>query len=258
MEFMVWALAHSLIVASLYFWVGREVRRREVDGDDRIAQGAFASWWYALALSSVAGALTTALYLGHRLPIYVYQTLSHASLGLILLGLWGLLYYLVYLYTGSRRALVPLAAGYGLFYLFTVGLVNWVGAPEALTDNGWTVMASPEADLPVWVGLTFLVFLVGPQIGASWALFRLGRRLEDRSQRYRLFLVSLSIFVWFGASLVVAAVQTAQEGDDGGGETSLGWQIGSRVLALAAAATTLAAYRPPKWIQRRYGIEPLT
>jgi hypothetical protein len=36
------------------------------------------------------------------------------------------------------------------------------------------------------------------------------------------------------------------------------WEFASRLIGLAAAATILTAYLPPRWLKRRYGIISLS
>ena len=208
----------------------------------------FVLWWHALAGSSALGALSLTLYMAGALPIWLHQSISQLSLLLIVAALLGLLYYLIYLYTGSHGALKPLLVGYLLFYVSIIGLVQWIGAPDSLTDNGWSIMAEPESELPTAVSWLFLVFLVGPQIIASIAYLRLYGKATDVTQRYRIALVSGAIIAWFGSSLVASAAELG---------TSLVWQVISRLLGLAAAFVILSAYLPPAWVQRRLHVRSI-
>ncbi len=241
------AAAYGIAIGFVYLYVGRQVGKRQVAQKDALAQKLFSAWWYALGASTLLGAVQLAFYMSGSLALWMYQAFQQTNLLLVVVGLLGLLYYLLYLYTGSRRVLVPLALFYLAFYVALQALI--IGnAPAGLTDDGWALQAEPQIELTpsaVWV---FILAILGPQIGASIALFALYFKTEGRAQRYRIALVSGAIFTWFGVVLVANAA--------GLGETGW-WPPASRLLGLAAALSVLAAYRPPRWVQRRYGISPI-
>lgn len=241
------AAGYGVIVAGVYAYVGRRVGRRTVSKDARLALTLFSTWWYALAASSLVSASQVLLYQGNALDPQVFAVLGQINLLLIMVALWGLLYYLIYVYTGSKKALLPLSLFYGAFYVVLLFLFP-LSAPERLTDDGWSVSAEPAVELSTAAGLILVLVLIGPQILAGVAYFRLYFTVEDRSQRYRIALVSWSIIVWFGLAIVASV---AGVGDQ------VWWQLTSRLLGLAAALTILAAYQPPAWVRRRYGIQGL-
>lgn len=246
--------AYSVLVAALYAYIGHRIGRRRIEGPARMAQRAFVAWWYALGAGSLLAALRIVLYDADHLPVWLYEAVGQVSLLLTLVALWGLLYYLIYLYTGSERVLAPLTVFYALFYVALLLLLLWVGSPERITDNGWSLQVEPEPDLPSIVVVLFLVFLVGPQIGASVAFIRLAFRLEGRTQKYRAGVVGTSILVWFGLTLIVGAVASALKLDLAG---NVVWQVVSRLIGLAAATMILMAYLPPAWIKRRLGVSSI-
>jgi hypothetical protein len=235
----------SLLVASVYGYVGYRLARRAVSRRARPAHLLFITWWIGLAVTSLIGAVNIGLYLGDWFPYWLYATMSQLSLLAILVALLGLLYYLIYLYTGSSRALPWLVVVYVLFYAVVVGLVQWLGAPDALTDDGWSIQQQPQPTLPAPVLWGFLLLLLAPQLGAAAAYLFLLRRAETTTQRYRIILVAGSIIVWFGSSILASAAQVG---------TELWWQLASRGLSIMAALVILAAYTPPGFVKRRFGI----
>lgn len=241
---LTYAAFYGIVVGLVYAYVGYRVSQRKVSREAALAQNLFVTWWYALGASTVLGAIQVLLYLGDALTVTLHNVFGQVNLLLVVVALLGLLYYLVYLYTGSRRALVPLTLFYAAFYVALLVLV-YGSPPEGLTDDGWSIQAEPEIEWSPGTLWALIIALLVPQIGASLALFRLYFRVEGRTQKYRLLLLASAIFVWFGTVLVAAAV--------GLGELSW-WPPVSRLLGLGAALTVLVAYHPPKWVQHRYGV----
>src|SRR5687768_8702227 len=96
----------SLASAGIYFYVGRSLSRRHVATQDaRLAWNLFVTWWYALASTTLVGGLLSLLgALGAtNLPLFV--TFTQLNLLAICVALYGLMYYLLYLFTGSRKVL---------------------------------------------------------------------------------------------------------------------------------------------------------
>ena len=101
--------------------------------------------------------------------------------------------------------------------------------------------------LPFTILLTILLLV--PQIIGGLAYFTLYFRVKENTQKYRILLVSWSIILWFVSPFAAAA---------GGLSEKDGWQFASRLIGLAAAATILMAYLPPRWLKQRYGILSLS
>lgn len=240
--------AFSLLNGAAYLYVGRRLSARQVSEYASLAHGLFVLWWAALGVSSLLGAVQIGLYLGGWLPIWIYDTFTALNLLLLVIGLWGLLYYLVFLYTGRRGAWAPLAAFYLVFYAAIQALGNYYDRPTVLGDNGWNLVERPEIDVPQVTLWLFLLGLVGPQIGAALAYLRLYGKAEDTTQRYRIAMVSGSIIIWFGATLAASLAEVG---------ALAAWQVASRLLALAAAGAILIAYLPPPVVQRRFGIRSI-
>lgn len=235
----------SLATGAVYGYVGLRLSRRRVSGPSRLASALFSAWWFTLAGMTLGGALVR---LGARaglvdLPMYV--TWTYVSLLAICFALWALMYYLVYLLTGSRRLIAPLTALYATAYVACVYVVS-AGRPESLVLERWTVKvqyASPPEPL---VALVLVLALLGPPTLAAAGYFRLLFRVEGATQRYRVGLVSVTFLTWFlSATLAAASELNRVEW----------WPIASGLIGLLAALLIYLAYRPPGWVQRRYGVE---
>lgn len=241
---LVLGAALAVLAAILYAYVAVRVGRRRVSEDARLASKLFALWWNALAGITALGALSTILGLAGVRSLPVYVAISNVALLCLVLGLWALLYYLVFLYTGSRRALVPLSVCYALLYAATVGVQVW-RHPLSVTEGTWSTTIAYERPLPRAGTIVFTVLILVPQLLAALAYLSLYFRLEDRTKKYRVLLVSGSILFVFAAPLVGPALA---------GE---GWPLVSRIIGLAAATATLAAFVPPTWIRARWGVRSI-
>jgi hypothetical protein len=85
-----------------------------------------------------------------------------------------------------------------------------------------------------------------PQLAGAVAYAALWRRVEDATQRYRVLLVSLSLAAWFAGALVAAL-----------SDPDSPVILARPLLGLVAAGAVVAAYAPPAWVQRRFGVHPL-
>lgn len=238
--------AGSLAASLLFLHVGNVLRRRRVSPEAGLANRMFVLWWMCLGGLGIFGAIQNLAYLAGALPIWLYQATTVAVLAVLFLGLWGLQFYLVYLYTGSRRSFAPLGVFYGLIYFATLALVSYIGTPEAIVDDGWSLRAEPEVEFGVLFSLSFVLLIVGPQVAAAVAYARLYRRADDRTQRYRIAMVTTAILVWFGSSIIATLLDISE---------ATSWRLASRVIGILAALAILFAYRPPQSWQTRYQLD---
>ena len=220
----------SLLSAVGFVLVGRTIQRRDVSRQMRIGQDAFVVWWYSLAAATLLGTLAA-------LPVFedleAFLTLTILALLVLCVGLCGLLFYLVFLFTARRSLLVPMAIGYAGFFVFLVWFIL-AGQPTDVTTTGWgreLVYAEPLEDGPLVA--TAIALLIGPQVIASLGYLSLYWKTDDPLLRRRILLVSLSILAWFGSSLVGTGADVSE---------SDWWRFTSRLIGLAAAATIYYAY----------------
>ena len=233
----------------IYSYVGWRLSKRVISSSHaRLAWGSFTIWWYGLAATTLIGALLDlfgALSLT-SLPLFV--TAMYTNILVICIALWGLLYYLIYLFTGSRRAFVPLVIFYMIYYILLVYYIT-ASIPDSINVGRWNttlVYCSPLTG-PFFVVIVLLLLL--PQIIGGFAYFSLYFRVQEATQKYRVLLVSWSIIAWFLSHLIALAGGVAQQD---------WWEIASRFIGLAAALTILLAYLPPPWLKERYGVISLS
>jgi hypothetical protein len=235
----------ALIAASIYAYVGWRLSKRIVSSaEGRIAWQSFTVWWYGLAVTTLIGGflnLFGALGLT-SLPLFV--TATYINILALCIALWGLLYYLIYLFTGNSRWLVPLAIFYIIYYVLLVYYITASG-PESINVDRWRTTLSYHALLTGPFFVFLIVLLLLPQIIGGFAYFTLYFRVKEVTQKYRVLLVSWSIIVWFISPFAALAGGLAQRD---------WWQVASRLIGLAAALTILMAYLPPRWLKQRYAI----
>lgn len=233
-------------IAAVYAYVGMTVGRRRVEGDARLASWSFVAWWYGLSVTTGIAAARNFLGAAGVLHLPIHLTLTQLSLLSLTVALGGLLYYLLYLFTGKRSLVWWVVGFYALFYLALDYFVAWLD-PVAVTAGEWQVRYEyanePESgSAPV---VLFLLALVVPHILGAVAYARLWFRVDDPTQRYRIGLVSGTILAWFGSALLASFA----------GFSSLEWwPVASRFIGLFAALLIYFAYRPPMWLRARYGL----
>ena len=235
----------SIASAAIYGYVAARLSPRTISNPGaRLAWQLFGLWWYCVAATTLVGGILHLLGAFNIVSLPFFVALTYVNILLICIALWGLLYYLVYLFTGSQRFLVPLTVFYILYYILLVYLIT-VSDPARVEITRWTTQLVYAHPLTGPFFSLALVLLVFPQILASLAYFTLFFRVREATQRYRILLVSWCIILWFGSAFVASAAGLSQED---------WWQILSRLIGLGAALGILCAYFPPEIIRRRFGI----
>lgn len=233
-----------LTTAAIYAYVGVVTWRRRVGGEAQLASDLFATWWFALAATTIGGVATRLLGWAGVADLALYVTVSQVTLLGLCIALWGLLYYLLYLFSGNRKLIVPVSLFYVGFYSWLVYLTA-LRPPTGVTVEDWKVTLTYATTLPSSVTGAFILLLILPPLLGAIAYARLFFRVEDRTQRYRIGLVSFTIVAWFGTTLAAYYLQLGP---------SFGWQVASRLIGLVAASLIYAAYRPPGWVRARWGV----
>lgn len=238
-------LVANLVAAAIYLGVARIVSARPVDSRALGARRAFAWWWNVLALLSLYGAFADVVTMLEVWTAPLLAAAVHVLLLAILLGLAGLFYYLVYLYTGREGAWRAILVFYGLLWAV---LVYWIEAlgPNGIKPGVLTLQLQYVRDpADSSFGPVLALLLIVPILTAAIGYFTLFFKAREPTQRYRIAVVSLSILLWFSFSLF---------GSLAGVQRDLAWIVLSRTIGITAALAVYAAYRPPRWVQRRWGV----
>jgi hypothetical protein len=159
-------------------------------------------------------------------------------------ALYGLMFYLLYLFTGNRKLIGPLSLFYIAYYAFLVYFVE-ASSPIGVNVGRWSATLAYQNQIRGPLFLIALSLLVFPQIIGSLAYFTLYFRLKTATQKYRIVLVSWSIIIWF-LSAFLARISGLAQYD--------WWQILSRLIGLSASLTIMFAYQPPVWIKRYFSV----
>ncbi|MFO1534188.1 MAG: hypothetical protein ABR586_00835 [Thermoplasmatota archaeon] len=250
----------GLAVAStiVYAAVGYQVGRRPVSPQGQLAQRMFQAWWYGLAGLSVFTPLVAILSMLGLDTFDVMLVLVQALLIVIFAAIAGLVYYLLYLYTGKRWVLGAVAAYFlvmivWLEYLLMAAHISGWGVPPDggaktfLDASGQRIQTNPLQ------GLLFGLLVAVPPLVSAAAFFLLYFRLDGREQKYRIAMVSAALVVWFGSSLVGTVTGLSRDP-----ATQQAWQMANMVVALFASSVVYVAYKPPRWIARRLRDGPET
>ena len=242
---LVFSALFALLAASIYAYVGWRLSKRVISSaESRLAWRSFTVWWYGLAATTLIGGFLN-LFGALGLTIFpLFVTATYINILVICIALWGLLYYLIYLFTGNSRWLVPLAIAYWVYYVLLVYYIT-ASIPESIKLEPWRTSLAYQAPQTGPFFAIVIALLLLPQIIGGLAYFTFFFRVPEVTQKYRILLVSWSIIIWFVSPLAALAGGLAQQD---------WWQLASRFIGLAAALTILMAYLPPRWLKQRYGI----
>ena len=215
----------------------------------------FQAWWYGLAGLSVFTPLVAIMGLFGLDTFGVMMILIQALLVVIFAAIAGLVYYLLYLYTGKRWVLGAVIPYFFImivwleYILVTADISGWAVPPEGgsrtfLDSSGERIETDPLQ------GLVFGLLVAVPPLLSAIAFFLLYFRTTLTEQKYRIALISGSLVLWFGSSLVGTVTGLSNDPD-----TQQAWQLANGSVALFASLAVLAAYKPPAWVRRRLGLE---
>lgn len=237
--------AFALAGAALYAWVARLVHHRNLSEETRAANLLFVTWWASFSLMyGLSGAYQVAAGLGY-LDLALSIVFIDVVLVLVCIALWGLLGYLVYLYTGARRWFVPLGAGYALFAVALLYMVAWMD-PVGFKDGGFGVQLRYANQPAPAVGLTVGLLLAGPIVLATVMYGTLYFRVRSPEPRYRIALVASAFLVWFGWSTVSTVLRLSQRFPD-----SFALYAWNQAIAMLVPLVVVMAFRPPAWVRAR-------
>jgi hypothetical protein len=229
----------TLIVAGFYLLIGVRLSERKVSPHHRLAANQLAMWWGGLGADLAVSGVLLFVALGGGLSFATAVTLYLVTIIVVISALWGVTGFLVYVYTG-RYHLLEVSAIYVAFYVIYLYWFFATGPYQMVIKSGSTVWRySATANLPLEAVL--VVLLIGPEIVAAVLYLSLWRRTDDAAQRYRIALVGGGILLWFAIDVFIP------------GDTIM-WLIAKTSVEVVPALMSLAAYFPPEWARRRYGV----
>lgn len=238
----------AFATAVLFAYVGLLMTRRPVsDPNGRVAVRAFSVWWYGLAIYTLMGGFRVGLALLGIVDPWVHHVVNSLTALPLVALLWGLVYYLTYIYTGNARLLWPISALHVAILVF-YGYVVFSLQPVGLNITDWSAPIEYAGGVGPRMQGAILLTMLGPTLFAALAYVTLFFRARDPTTRFRIAMTSGAFIFWFGTAAIASL-------------TPLGewywWPLAARVTGLVATLMVLAAYRPPRWLQQRFGIQPL-
>lgn len=233
--------AIQLVTAASFFYAGRTISR-ETRTTHRGAMRAFVTWWSGVGTYLLLEGVLTIVAATATVPLAILVGSRYLGYVAIAAGLWGLTYYVLFLWTGRAALRWPLAA---LFTLLVISLIGILAAnrPIGVDVERWLVLLRFETPVR---GPFYTATLAGfalPPILASIGYLSLWRRATTRHQRYRIALVSLSIILYLGSGLVVRL-----------GTNDWLMFVNLTVVGLGTAFAVLFAYHPPRAIHAWLGL----
>jgi hypothetical protein len=220
-------IALNAVFASVAFWIGARLLRREATGDAGRAVTLFALWWFGFGADTLLNALT---WLAGGLGAAnepVTAVLTYLALTSIVLMTWGLTYYLVYLVTGRAGAFWPVAL---IVYLRPIGV----------TMGAWAGEVAYAREPPAVAALLFALYFLLPPLAGALTYGTVAFRVKGRADRYRILAVAVGIFVWFTSALLFT----------GSGATGDVANLAGKALAATCMLLIVSAYATPAWLAR--------
>ena len=260
------------IAASLYFWVARMLWKRPVSATSKAAQNGFVYWWGGLGLLGIYGLIVNNDYgikLGEQglvVNLFVLYVVIIALYGM----LGGLVYYLLFLYTGKPSMLKFIVAFYAFMTLFLIWILHFDGGGACLYEAGSTACVQPtgwvEANgaalssvepRSAAIGPIFGLLLVVPILAAAVMYFLLYFRVQDATSKYRVLLISGGLVLWMGFSTLNSLLGLGVGAAVPGSTRAIVTALISQVLGVVAAMLVVTAYNPPTWVQQKFGVRRL-
>jgi hypothetical protein len=235
--------ATSLLSAPVYGYVAWRLYRRPVPAEARLPAAQFSAWWLAFGVGAAITGVEGVLGAAGRLSLPLAMTAYVLSLLVDSVALWGLVAYLVYIYTGRSRV-VLLSAFYATFYVAAL-FYTVARHPIGVTEPGGVPTLVYAYGSSGVIFAFVVVGLVVPELVGIILYASLLRRTTERTLRYRIALVTTGLVLFFVPAFF---------SPPGAWVSADVWTVVKAGLDVAGALVVLLAYFPPTAIRRRFRV----
>lgn len=242
-----------LVSGALYAFIGMSLSKKTfAEPSDASAWRAFRIWWYGMAVNTAINAVAILVLAAgvSALPLFVFFSITSTLAASF--ALWGLLTYLIYVYTGNKaRWLSYFYIAFALFLFYSIYSFQPSGVSMGAWQTSIQYANAPTGAFAFAYAVFFLLLIALPPVIGSIGMFTLFFRIKERSAKYRALLVPLGIFALFGlAYLIPLALYPfgIRTGD------LPWWPLTIRMVGLVALVVIYWAYFPPEFIQKRYKV----
>lgn len=190
----------DLLSFVLYARVGQLVSRA-IRRDEAHARDGFAIFWHGVALVNLLQAILILMAVAGRASDGIAEAFWQARIALALGSFGGIVYYLLYIWTGSRRWLFPTALFYITTFLLMMAWMAQSGSPSMKLDAWRVNLDYPTQSEGALYRTVVLMFFLPPALAAaSYALVL--RHTKEPQRRRRVALVSVSLGAYFTGLLI--------------------------------------------------------
>jgi hypothetical protein len=234
----------DFVAVAIYTFLGGRFSQRQVSPENRLPMLQFSIFWLGLALVTFIGGVESATAAFTLPSLSLVVSLYYIEILALCATLWGLVGYLLHLYSG-KTYLAPLTALYSLLYVLLVYFIT-ASTPDGVTVTLGAVGVRYATLVGGPVLAVLVLILVVPEFLCAILYFSLFFRTHDPTSRYRIALVSWGLLAFFGLDVVNLAARL------GGSTLAVG--LGA-ALGLVPVLVILAAYYPPRSVRERYGVK---
>lgn len=190
----------SIAAAVVFGLIAARAQKRHSTEAARRAGQAYAVWWSAAAAMAMTDGLRVLTGLASEPSAAIYIALVFVKILATAVAIWGLSYYVFYLWSGRPHWGWPLA-GFAVLHALVFGALTAGRLPAHVETHAWSTRLVLEDAAAFDLGpLGPALFFLPPLVLAA-AYLGLWRRL-DRIQRRRVLGVTGSVFVFFLAAAV--------------------------------------------------------
>jgi hypothetical protein len=224
-----------IATALLLAYVSVLVSRRHTSPDGELPLRMFSLWWACAGAVILLASMPTLLSVVGVSDVSLFTAIGYLNAAPLAFGLFALLYYLLYIYTGKRGAIWPLGIAYAIFFAFELYYFSQFG-PRHIETSVFSVRAVPDARPPAPMRILFGAAVGLPILVALVAYASLYGRTRDPAARHRIAMVSGAFAIWFVPVLLALVLDWSD---------AAWFPLTYQVPGVVAAVLIVMAFRAP-------------